>query len=74
MRYMKKKILIFDLDGVLFDSGKIVSDHFMDLFPAMTEEIMQEILLGNFHEGIEKFKLTNTERVQNKELVMSIKR
>jgi phosphoglycolate phosphatase len=56
---MKKKLIIFDMDGVLFDSTKLVNAYFMHKYPTMTREKMNEILSGNFHEGLEKFKLDN---------------
>ena len=56
---MKKKLIIFDMDGVLFDSCKLVNDFFLNMYPTMTQDEMNEILSGNFHEGLEKFKLNN---------------
>jgi phosphoglycolate phosphatase-like HAD superfamily hydrolase len=56
---MNTKLIIFDMDGVLFDSVKLVNDLFMLTYPTMTQDIMDEILCGNFHEQLEKFKLTN---------------
>lgn len=52
-----KKIIIFDLDGVLFDSPKLVSDHLLTSFPTVTKEELDEVLCGNFHEELEKLKL-----------------
>ena len=48
------------MDGVLFDSSKIVNAYFMHTYPTMTQERMNQILSGNFHEGLEKFKLDNS--------------
>lgn len=56
---MKKKILIFDFDGVLFDSPKLVSKFFLSLYPTMTQKIINELLCGNFIVELEKFKLEN---------------
>ncbi|MSR71135.1 MAG: HAD family hydrolase [Candidatus Taylorbacteria bacterium] len=56
---MKYKLIIFDLDGVICDSPKLVNDFFMNMFPTMTQEHANEILCGNFHDELEKFKLTN---------------
>ncbi len=56
---MKRKVIIFDMDGVLFDSVKIVGDFLLSQYPTMTIEIMDEILTGNFHIELEKFKSTN---------------
>jgi len=56
---VKKKLIIFDLDGVLFDSTELVSSFFMYMYPTMTREILNEIYTGNFPEEIEKFKINN---------------
>ena len=56
---MKRGLIIFDMDGVLFDSTKLVRDFFLSKYPTMTGEIMDEILVGNFHDELEKFKSTN---------------
>ncbi len=56
---MKRKVIIFDLDGVLFDSVQLVNDFMLQSYPSMTQEVMNEILSGNFHEEMKKFKLTN---------------
>lgn len=53
---MNRKVIIFDLDGVLFDSTEIVSDFLMTSFPTMTKEILDDMLRGNFHEEFEKVK------------------
>ena len=45
---MKKKVIIFDLDGVLFDSSKLVNDFFFEKYPTMTKEIMDDICVGTF--------------------------
>lgn len=64
---MKNKIIIFDMDGVLFDSSKLVNDFLLNMYPTMTQGIMNEILSGNFHEGLEKFKLDNHPIVETQE-------
>lgn len=64
---MKKKVIIFDFDGVLFDSPKLVNDFFLYSYPTMTQEVMNEILCGNFHEELTKFKLTNKPREETPE-------
>lgn len=51
---MKKKLIIFDLDGVLVDSTKLVSDYHTLLKPSITEKILNEMLCGNYHEEIGK--------------------
>lgn len=49
-----KKILVFDFDGVLFDTMALVNQATMELFPSLTEEMARELLVGNLHEGLEK--------------------
>ncbi len=51
-----KKIIIFDLDGVLFDSSDIAFRAMQFLYPEYTIEIAKELLCGNFHDEVEKFK------------------
>lgn len=68
------KTIIFDLDGVIFDSPGRVSKMLYDLYPTMTEEKLQMILSGNFHDELEKFKLTNTSRLSEQERVEYFKR
>jgi phosphoglycolate phosphatase len=60
---MSKKLIIFDFDGVLFDSTKLVSGFIMSAYPTMTEEIINEMFCGNFPEEMAKAKLTH-ERIQ----------
>lgn len=47
------------MDGVLFDSPKLINAFFLHMYPTMTQENMNEILSGNFHEELEKFKISN---------------
>ncbi len=49
-----KKLLIFDFDGVIFDSTKVATDYLRTLFPLATEEEIRTILIGNFHESMER--------------------
>lgn len=53
------KLIIFDLDGVIADSTKLVSEYFLKIYPTLTVESSTALLNGNFHEELEKFKLTN---------------
>lgn len=64
---MKKKLIIFDLDGVLFDTTGIVRDEMLRVYPTLTAEIMDEVLCGNFHEGMESFLANNKPIEQTKE-------
>ena len=66
---MNKKVIVFDLDGVLFDSVAITSSYMRVLYPGMTSEKMNEILSGNFHEEMKKYEAANPDQklVQTKE-------
>lgn len=65
MPQMPKKLIIFDLDGVLFDTSKLVSAYFLDLYPTMTEKLVKELLCGNFHHELEKAKLLHKPKAQS---------
>ena len=58
-KFMKKKIIIFDLDGVLSDSTNHVLQFFLDTYPTLTKKIVDEMLTGNFPLEVEKLKLTH---------------
>lgn len=58
---MSKKVIVFDLDGVIFDSTAIAKEHLLKSFPDMTDQIHKEILTGNFHEEIRKLNLRRVE-------------
>ncbi len=64
---MNKKIIIFDMDGVLIDSIETSSKYMLEVFPTMTMQIYDEILCGNFIEELEKFKLTNPQKKESPE-------
>jgi phosphoglycolate phosphatase-like HAD superfamily hydrolase len=59
---MRRKIIIFDLDGVLFDTSAVVEQYVLDQYPGMTKEMQREILCGNFHEELGKITLPKKER------------
>lgn len=63
----KKKLIIFDLDGVLVDSMKIVSDYFNELKPALTAKVLNEILCGNYHEELQKHEAVHGVIEESKE-------
>lgn len=56
---MNKKVIVFDMDGVLFDTIALVNQFFLTSFPTMKQEDMNNILTGNFHEELAKFKANN---------------
>jgi len=51
---MGKKYIIFDMDGVLFDSIGFAMASFLARHPGATPETYREINSGNYHEGIKK--------------------
>ncbi len=53
---MTKKVIIFDMDGVIFDSGEIAQNHIKNKYPSLTEEMHKEILMHNFYDGLAKIK------------------
>jgi len=61
---MKKKIIIFDLDGVLFDSIALTEQFFSERYPGLTKEMQLEILRGNFHEGLKNITLPKKEQTE----------
>jgi phosphoglycolate phosphatase len=54
---MKRKILVFDLDGVLFDTLAIVEQAMIDSYPGLTKEMSRELLCGNYYEETEKLTI-----------------
>jgi phosphoglycolate phosphatase len=65
----KKKILIFDMDGVLFDTIPFAKKIFMERHPGVAEEIYNELHSGNFHEEASKYlhlQIKETEEEKNK--------
>ncbi len=51
-----KKLIIFDMDGVLFDSIGLADEHIKKQYPGITDEYHQEMMLGNYHEEYAKLK------------------
>ncbi len=51
---MKLKIIIFDMDGVLFDTKSVLEKFLLHLYPSLTLKSLKELLSGNFHEEIKK--------------------
>ena len=52
----KKKVIIFDIDGVILDSIDLVRKDLLQRHPSMTEEEFKEIFTENFWTGLSKFK------------------
>lgn len=59
-----KKLIIFDMDGVIFDTADIAIREMSRKYPGLTQEIIDEILCGNFHEQVEKINLTRIEETE----------
>jgi HAD superfamily hydrolase (TIGR01509 family) len=59
-----KKIIVFDLDGVLFDSIDSIEKNMHDMYPGFTKEIFQELACGNFHEEIKKFPIQKKQETE----------
>ncbi len=55
------------MDGVLFDSVTIAENAFLEDYPYLTRSHHKELLAGNFHEEIRKFKLNNTAVIRTEE-------
>ena len=55
LKTMNKKIIIFDFDGVLFDTGSFAEELILQGHPGMTREMLKKINAGNFYEEIKKY-------------------
>ncbi len=52
---MTKRVIIFDMDGVLFDSFRLARGNFLDVYPSVTDEMYREIFCGNFYDEVKKY-------------------
>jgi len=48
------KVIIFDMDGVIFDTIPFAQKEFLETHPSLTEDMYKEIHSGNFHEEAQK--------------------
>ncbi len=64
-RFDGKKIIIFDLDGVLMDSIGFLRNYIKNKYEGSTENDFKEIFYINFWDGLQKFK----EKAQEKYLI-----
>lgn len=51
-----KKVIIFDLDGVLINSVDFLRNYMKNKYEGMTDEDFKEIFLVNFWDGLNNFK------------------
>ncbi len=70
---MKRKVIIFDMDGVLFNSNEVAKQHMKNLYPGLTDEEHNEILTGNFHEEIAKISLNRIVESEEETLARKLK-
>lgn len=54
---MSTKIVVFDMDGVIFDSIEESMKTVAKQYPGLTPKMHKELLTGNFHEEIKKITL-----------------
>lgn len=68
----KNKIIIFDMDGVLFDTIPLSKQNFMRRYPGVTEEMYIDMHAGNFHEKVANYthlKIHETEEEHKQHLL-----
>lgn len=53
---IRLKIIIFDMDGVLFDTIPLSKQNFLRRYPGVTEEMYIDMHAGNFHEKAASYK------------------
>lgn len=66
---MHKKIIIFDMDGVLVDTIPNAREAFLERHSGVTVDMYNEIHSGNYHVGARKYahlKITETEEEKEK--------
>lgn len=61
---MSKKIIVFDMDGVLFDTEEVAANYFVKVYPGLSKETCKELLCGNFHDELLKL---NPEKIPETE-------
>lgn len=66
---MNKKIIIFDMDGVLVDTIPRVREAFLKIHPGVTTDMYNDIHSGNYHIEAKKYehlKITETQEEKEK--------
>ncbi|QQR79213.1 MAG: HAD family hydrolase [Candidatus Moraniibacteriota bacterium] len=61
---MRKKVIIFDMDGVLFDTIPYAEETFLGGHLGVTSEMYKELHSGNFHEEIKKYSHLKKEETE----------
>lgn len=75
---MSKKIIIFDMDGVLFNTIPFARQNFIQRYPGVTERMYNDIHTGNYHEGVAQYdhlriEETEEEKLMSREIYMKKK-
>ena len=52
---MRYHAIIFDMDGVIFDTIPYARQDFMEMHPGLTADMYNQIHLGNYHEEAKKY-------------------
>lgn len=50
-------VIIFDMDGVIFDSTHCIGEEIQRLYPGLTKEMVKELTCGNWHEEVMKLTI-----------------
>lgn len=61
---MQSKIIIFDMDGVIFDTMQYGQEYFLSIHPTLTEADYKELHAENYHQAVKKvahLKIKRTE-------------
>lgn len=61
---MKNKVIIFDMDGVLFDTIPYAEKVYIERHPGMTSEMYKGLHTGNFHEETKKYSHLKKEETE----------
>lgn len=64
---MNNKVIIFDMDGVLFDTIPYAKKNTLEGYPGMTSAMYKELHSGNYHEELKKHASIKKEESQEDE-------
>jgi len=64
---MQKKVIIFDMDGVIFDSIEMSYQQMLLTYPELTRDEHKHLSSGNFHDELEKYKASHPSIKRNEE-------